>query len=201
MLQIFINDVPGTVDAPPQTWGDLLANLDQQVAAQGLMLAAARFDGVDQPSFRDPEVTARRLADIRRVDVEAATPAALLRSCLVEALVPLRRAADTTLELSGSYRTADLAGCHEGLTSLAAELRGLMSLVSMLCALQIDLDAFSSNGTTAADQIDRFASALDAVVAAQESEDWLTVADVLEYDLEPAIRHWVALLSAIIERL
>jgi hypothetical protein len=40
-------------------------------------------------------------------------------------------------------------------------------------------------------------NALDAMVTAQASEDWLTVADVLEYDLEPAIRRWTELLTRV----
>ena len=201
MLQIFINDVPGPIDAGAQTWGDLLVSLDDHVAGNGLLLTSARFDGVDEPSFRDPAVTARRLSDVNRVDIETAPPAAFLRQCLQEALGPLQHAADATIGLSSQYRTFDLAGCHEGLTALATELRGLTSLVAMLGVLQIDLGAFSPEGVAAADQIERFAAALDSVVAAQEAEDWLTVADVLEYDLEPAIRRWIELLSAVAERL
>ena len=201
MLQIFINDVPGRIETPPQTWGDLLVSLDEQVAGNGLLLTSARFDGVEEPSFRDAAVTARRLSDVNRVDVETAAPAAFLRQCLEEAIGPLQQAADATIALSARYRGSDLTGCHEGLTALATELRGLTSLVAMLGVLQIDLGAFSSEGVAAADQLERFAAALDSVVAAQESQDWLTVADVLEYDLEPAIRRWVALLTAVAERL
>ena len=201
MLQIFINDVPGTIDALPQTWGDLLVNLEERVAGEGQMLTSARFDGVDEPSFRDPAVTARRLSDVRRVDIGTSAPTAFLRECLQEAIGPLEQAADATLVLSARYRTFDLADCHDGLTALAGELRGLTSLVAMLGVLQIDLDAFSPDGAAAADQIERFAAAIDDVVAAQESEDWLTVADVLEYDLEPAVRRWIGQLSAIASRL
>jgi hypothetical protein len=201
MLQIFINDVPGQIDALPQTWGDLLVSLDEQVAGEGLLLTSARFDGVDEPSFRDANVTARRLSEVSRVDIETAAPAAFLRQCLHDAIGPLQQAADATIDLSTRYRTFDLAGCHDGLMALATELRGLTSLVAMLGVLQIDLGAFSPEGVAAADQLERFAAALDSVVAAQESEDWLTVADVLEYDLEPAIRRWIELLTAVAERL
>jgi hypothetical protein len=201
MLHIFINDIPGQIDAPPPTWGDLLVSLDEQVAGNGLLLTSARFDGVEEPSFRDPAVTARRLSDVNRVDIETAPPAAFLRQCLLEAIGPLHQAAEATLGLSTRYRTFDLAGCHEGLTALATELRGLTSLVAMLGVLQIDLGAFTADGVAAADQLERFGAALDSVVGAQESEDWLTVADVLEYDLEPAIRRWIELLTAIADRL
>lgn len=202
MLQIFVNDLPCPVAAAPQTWGDLLANLDDQAAGAGLLLTGARFDGVDEPSFREPQVTARRLDDVARVDVETSTPAAFLKRCLIEAVGPLGQAAGLAADLGTRYRGRDLADCHADLTTLAGELQGLTSLVAMLEGpLQLDLAAFLPEGTTAASQMEQFAAAIDAIVSAQESEDWLTVADVLEYDLEPAIRQWVQLLTRIAERL
>jgi hypothetical protein len=201
MAQIYVNDVPQPVDAPPPTWGDLLASLDEQAAAHGFLLTTARFDGVDEPSFRDPQVTARRLTEVERVDVETATPAAFLRQCLLDSVRPLHEAADMAGRLSAIYRQHDVTRGHEGLTTLAMELRGLTALVSMLGGpLQIDL-SFVNGRTTAADQMDELGAALDALVTAQESEDWLTVADVLEYDLEPAIRRWIELLTILAKRM
>ena len=202
MPQIFVNDVPQPVDDPKPTWGDLLATLDDQAAAQGFLLTTARFNGVEEPSFRDPQVTARRLNEIDRVDIETATPAAFLRQCLLDSVGPLHEAADMTARLSAVYRRQDVSMGHEGLTALAMELRGLTTLVSMLGGpLQVDLGSFSSNGMTAAEQLAELGQAVDALVTAQESQDWLTVADVLEYDLEPAIRRWIELLTIVANRL
>ena len=100
----------------------------------------------------------------------------------------------------GAY-IASKAGVEGLVHVLANELRGLTTLVATLGVLQIDLGAFTTAGVSAADQLERFGAALDAVVTAQESEDWLTVADVLEYDLEPAIRRWIDLFTAIADRL
>lgn len=197
MLQLFIDDVATEIGPQAETWGDLLEKIDRQVIGHGLMLTAARFDGVDEPSFRDPAVTTRRLRTVHRLDVETATPALFLRQCLLEAIGPLEQAADATLALCARYRTLDLAGCHEGLTALAGDLRGLLSLIAMLDTLPIDLDSHATDGLVMAERIARLGVALDAVVAAQESADWLTAADVLEYDLEPAIRQWIAVLSAV----
>jgi hypothetical protein len=107
-----------------------------------------------------------------------------------------------TARLSAVYRRQDVSMGHEGLTALAMELRGLTTLVSMLGGpLQVDLGSFSSNGLTAAEQLDELGQAVDALVTAQESQDWLTVADILEYDLEPAIRRWIELLTIVANRL
>lgn len=202
MAQIFVNDVPQAPPISAATWGELLARLDAQAAGDGVLLTTARFDGVDEPSFRDAEVTARRLTAVSRVEVETATPRAFLRQCLLDTVRPLDQAADAAARLSAVYRRQDVSPGHEGLTSLAAELRDLTSLVAMLGGpLQIDLASLSANGVTIAEQLEEFGTALSALVTAQESEDWLTVADVLEYDLEPSIRRWIELLTVVANRL
>ena len=202
MPQIFVNDVPQAVETPALTWGDLLARLDELAAGEGLLLTTAKFDGVDEPSFREPAVTGRRLADMARVEVETATPAGFLRQCLLETIRPLDEAADLAARLSTVYRRQDVSQGHAGLTSLATELRGLTSLVGMLGGpLQIDLNALMAHGVTVAEQMQEFGDALQALVTAQESEDWLTVAEVLECDVEPAIRRWIDVVTVVANRL
>ena len=201
MPQIFVNDVLRPVEPPPATWGDLLASLDEQAAGQGVLLTIARFDGVEEPSFRDPAVTARRLSDMVRVDVETAAPRVFLRQCIVDSIRPLEHAAARAVALSAVYRGHDVAAGHEGLTALASELHDLTSLAALLSGpLQIDLPAFAAD-VQDVPHVDALANSLTALVAAQETADWLTVADVLEYDLEPAIRRWAALLDAVAARL
>ena len=201
MPEIFVNDVRHALEAPPATWGDLLASLDEQAAGQGVLLTIARFDGVEEPSFRDPAVTARRLSDMVRVDVETAAPKVFLRQCIVDSIRPLEQAADRAGALSVIYRGHDVSAGHQGLTTLAAELQDLTALAALLSGpLEIDLAAFS-DGDTEVPHVDALGTSLAALVAGQETADWLTVADVLEYDLEPAIRRWVVLLNAVATRL
>jgi hypothetical protein len=194
MPQIFVNDLPHPLEAPAATWGDLLASLDEKAAGEGLLLTVARFDGVEEPSFRDPHVTARRLATVSRVEVETAAPAAFLRQCILDSIGPLEQAAERAAQLSETYRGHNVGRGHEGLSALALDLQGLTSLAAMLSGpLHVDLSSFAKAGDTL--HLDDLAASLDALVAAQESDDWLTVADVLEYDLEPMIRRWIELLT------
>jgi hypothetical protein len=198
MAAIYLNDVPQKFDNVPETWGDLLDRLDARVADSGVILSAARFDGVDEPSFREPSVTARPLSEVRRVDVETAMPTAFLRECLLEAIPPLQETAQRARQLGAIYRAADVSSGHEGLKSLAAELGATAVLADMLAGpLAIDLTRVSVEGVTATQHLQQLGTTVDDLVAAQEAHDWVTVADVLEYDLEPAIRRWAALLTMI----
>jgi hypothetical protein len=198
MPEIYFNQVPQQLAPMPATWGELLDMLDERAAGDGTILSAARFDGVEEPAFRDPDVVARTLSGVSRVEVESATPNAFLRSCLTDVIGPLEASADTVLTLAGLYRGHDLTRGHQGLTQLASDLRNLATLVAMLGGpIGIDLTAAGGDGVTADQQIEELESALDALVSAQAAEDWLTVADILEYDLEPLIRRWAAVLARI----
>jgi hypothetical protein len=198
MLQLFVNDSPQELANSAETWGDLLVSLDTQAAQRGVMLSGARFDGVDEPSFRDAAVAGRPLAGIRRIDVQTAVPAAFVRECLLDAIPPLQETAQRAKALAGIYRGHDLTLAHEGLRDLAAELGAAMVLADVLAGpVGIDLTTVAVEGVTATQHLHQIEATMDSLVAAQESEDWLTVADVLEYDMEPAIRRWAALLTMV----
>lgn len=202
MALIFVNNEPQALDKTPETWGELLHRLDEHASRSGVILSAARFDGVEEPSFREPAVTARTLKDVGRVDVHMAMPAAFLRECLLEAIQPLQETADTALRLATLFRGRDVSAGHEGLRTIAADLSAVAVLADMLSGpLAIDLSALSDEGFTAAQHLQQLGTTLDAMVEAQEAQDWLTVADLLEYDLEPAIRRWAALLTMLSCRL
>jgi hypothetical protein len=202
MPEIYLNDVPQQFEAPFKTWGDLLNTLDTRASDEGVILSAARFDGVDEPSFREPAVTGRQLGDVRRVDVRTAAPASFLRDCLLETIPPLHETARRASSLSAVYRGHDIAPGHEGLKMLAADLVSTVELAGMLAGpLALDLTAVSIDGVTAAQHLQELEATVGALVEAQERQDWVTVADILEYDLEPSIRRWAALLTLITGRL
>ena len=198
MPEIYLNAVRQQFENPFKTWGDLLNTLDVRASDAGVILSAARFDGVDEPSFRDPAAIARPLGNVGRVDVETAMPTAFLRDCLLEAIQPLHETAQTAKRLSEIYRGHDVRPGHDGLKALAADLGATAVLADMLAGpLAIDLTAISVEGVTASQHLQQLGTTIDALVSAQEAHDWITVADLLEYELEPSIRRWAALLTMI----
>jgi CheY-like chemotaxis protein len=144
----------------------------------------------------------RPLSQVGRVDVQTAVPAAFLRECLLEAVEPLQGLAENAKRLSAIYRGHDLTEGHTGLKALAAELAAAAVLADMLSGpIGIDLQSLTNEGVTAAQQLQQLEATVDALVSAQEAQDWLTVADLLEYDLEPAVRKWAGLLTLLACRL
>ena len=202
MTSVYVDQVERLLNPAPETWGDLLDKLDADASRDGLLLTAARFDGVEIPAFRDPDMTARRLLTVGRVDIETAPPTTLLRQCLLDAIPSLAIAATEAEGLAAIYRGHAVAEGHERLAALALELGALTSLVAALEGpLDLDVRAVVIDGVSGGAHLQTLINGLDALVQAQESQDWLTVADVLEYDVAPAISGWSALFSTLAAKL
>src|SRR3954468_1714487 len=108
MPQLYINDNAETSPVTAETWGELLAALEAQADRDGVLLTVARFDGVDEPSFRDPGVVARRLAGVTDLHVETAAPTAFLRRCLLDTIPSLQQGTDQARQTGILFRGEDL---------------------------------------------------------------------------------------------
>jgi hypothetical protein len=201
MAEIFLDQRQQHFESAPETWGDLLASLDAQAAAEGVILTVARFDGVEEPSFRESALVVRVLEGIGRVDVETAKPSVFLRECLLDAMRWLDRSAELAQRLAIRFRDAD-GGGQDGLAALVNDLHSLTALVEMLSrSLGVDLTTIEADGFTAARAIDALEITVRALVEAQDARDLTRTAEILEDDLEPTFRRWVALLDVLASRL
>jgi hypothetical protein len=188
MTRVVVNNEPHVVDATLKTWGDLLAWVDERSARQGRLVTAARLDGVDEPSFREPDHVARALSSVAVVEIDTDTPAALVLASLDEALDGLQSLRTFAVVAAGRFRGTDIASANQGLADLSQGLRTFVSLVAALSgALGVNFEALEWQGRQVSTLLEEIGLPLAVLSEAQGAEDWVTVADVLEFDLEPAL--------------
>ncbi len=114
---------------------------------------------------------------------------ALFDACCTDAVGDVAAMADRVRILAGQFRLADVQAGHTGLVRLAGELRTLVALLQAMTALPgVDVARLTIDGANPDAQIARLGGWLTSLVSAQAEADWLTVADTLEYDLEPSLR-------------
>lgn len=175
---------PGT----PTAWRDLLAGLDRELDARGLLLTDVRFDGLDEPAFRNDPALDRPLDEFAVIEVASSTPVGLVNRCLDDVAASLPALAQAAREIGEQFRGFDIAGANGALVELAEGVSTLMSLVGTAGnLLGVDLNALVTPDGTVGARVQQLTGHVEALVAAQQQEDWLTVADVLEYDLAPAL--------------
>jgi hypothetical protein len=188
MPRVLVNNEPQDLDAGLKTWGELLAWVDHRVAAGGQLVTGARLDGVDEPSFRDPSHAVRSLNDWAVVEVDVATPASLVTESLQEALDGLASLRQYTVMVAQRFRGTDLGLANRGLGELSQGLQTLIGLIEALgSAIGVGIEQFEWEGRPALGLLQSLAEPLTPLAEAQLASDWVTVADILEFDLEPAL--------------
>ena len=198
MARLLINDEPQIVENTQETLGELLARADRFSADRGLLVTAVRLDGVDEPSFRRPELAAQKLDAIALVEIDAATPASLVAESLHEALSGLAGLRTHALDVARRFRGSRLAFGNTGLAELTKGLGTLVTLVETVSgAMGIAINQVTLDGRPALRLIEDLGRPLVELTEAQTQQDWVTVADILEFDLEPAISRVAPLVTAL----
>ena len=120
----------------------------------------------------------------------------VLRQFFAEAAIAVGALADEATRTSSLFRRFDLNAANEALAVFPAELRNFIVMVQVVSGQLGVADAeLRVDELTPAQQITRLGTWLESLVDAQKNQDALTIADILEYDLEPFLSSWRKLLA------
>lgn len=200
MAECLVNEARTTLDFWPETWGDLLAQLDRALVADGRVVTAVRFDGVDQPSFRSAGTASAGLSGIARVDVDAAEASALLCATIETARESLPALVQGARLAADAFRSGALAPAHEQLTLLVQAVQSLITLTTATAtAAEASAGPAAPGGGAAGRACLDIERALEHLVAQQADRAWPAVADALD-ELARSIAGWGAVLDVIRDR-
>jgi len=198
MPRLFLNDEDHQLEKMPESWGELLEGLEQDADGRGEVVTAVRFDGVDEPTFRNGANVARDLHDVELIEVETSTPGDLIDEALAQGASAVESIVKATAQTGEAFRGADLAGANQRLAELGEAVRSLISILSTgAVALGVNLDRMEWNGRAVSSQLSELVGQLESIIDAQQAHDWLTVADILEYDFQPALSTWRPVFDAL----
>ena len=124
----------------------------------------------------------------------------LIQQCAADGAEGVTQMIADVKTLAELFRQHDMGPANHGLVQLAPNLKALIVLVQSLREpvgeMQADLLAVLPSDQ----DVEALVGLLESLVAAQLGHDWLTVSDVLDYDLEPALRGWLDKLEALKRR-
>lgn len=197
MPNILLDEEPLDPAKAGRTWGELLGWLDAALESRGLIVTDVRFDGVDEPAFRDPNALDVHLGDFATVEVTSGTAASLMDRCLAEAAASIDPLCGAVAAVGEQFRGFDVAQANASLVEIAESLSTLVGIVGAAgLALKVDLRHVMSEDRPVSAMVQEMSGFLEVMVEAQQSQDWISVADVLQYDIEPALRRWAPAFEA-----
>lgn len=112
-----------------------------------------------------------------------------LMACMTDATDGMKQLTDDVTALAEVFRQHDIGRANYLLAQLAQNLHALIVLVQELRGPVAN--AGSAVNLPSDQEAEKLVTMLETLVSAQSTHDWLTVADVLEYDLEPELQSWL----------
>ena len=201
MTRVVVDGIDQSSAADHKTWGELLATIEGDLADAGQVVTATRFDGVDTPTYRGSDHLVLPLGSFSSIEVDTVPTGALLRQGLSEAAGALETLCAAACRIGVDFRGHDVKAANKELVSLAQSLGTLVTLIGVVGqALDIDFSEFTVSDSSAKDLFEETGSQIGSLVQAQQDQDWITVADTLEYDVSPTLGRWRELLNALHER-
>jgi hypothetical protein len=195
-VPVIILDGQVLVPPLPRTWAAVLSSIDEQLAAQHRIVTDVAFDGIDEPAFRDPPALGRSLDGVATVEVQSGTAAGLMERCVAEAIAATDVLAAAAAQIGADVRAGSISRGRLGLAELAEGLASLLAITEAAgLALRVDLEHASCGDRPVASLVEEMTGYVDAMVAAHQAADWAALADVLQHDLEPALRRWKPVLG------
>ena len=198
MATVLLNGTAFVPTTPAPSWGPLLDAVDRHVAPSGEIVAAVRFDGVDEPGFRDDAVLGLVLGSELIVEIETLPPNDLLGEVLDEASRSLPAVAASACALAAVLRGAQVDAAARGIGQLAESIGNLVQLIAAAAAARgVALDTLQTCDGPAMPLLRGLDAQLTPLLDAQRAGDWITVADILEYDVAPLMPRFDAVIDSL----
>jgi hypothetical protein len=188
MLRLITNGVEQSVENTPKSWLELLTRLDDAAVQQGHMVTAVRFDGVDEPTFRTPEVGAKRLLAVHQIEIETANPAVVIDESLAQGGAAVRVLESAAERLSAQLRTGRVEPLLSEFDEFVEATRSVATiLITAAIGFGVELTDIPWADRHAAVQLDELTALLISLLDAKQAQDWATAADILEFDVHPLL--------------
>lgn len=194
MLQLLVDGASFAGVERARTLGEVLDVVEPAVAGRSRIVTAFRVNGVDEPAFREHGVRARTLQSGDCVDLETTTARQLATDALADTVRLTPSLCAAAVQTADQLRTSAAEIAARDLGALAEGLTLLVTLVQAAEAWA-DAGAMDRDSWLGSDVLD-VARCIEVLEEAQRAEDWVSTADVLTYDLVPALDAWRVRLEA-----
>jgi hypothetical protein len=193
-MELIVNDTRMTPPPELVTWGDVLDWVETQHLRAGQCITRVEFEGQEEIHYRKPTVCDKDIHAIGAIHIESGEFDTVVRESFAELDAELRSALITTGEIIQRFEDRDEETAYNYLGQLLDSVRIFYSLFSE------DLGWADSGEGERIQQTASLENAIKQLIVAQENRFWVSVCDVLEYELTPVLEAWLRTVEKTRER-
>jgi hypothetical protein len=185
-MDVMINqneiDVPGEI----ATWGDLLDWVETEHLKAGQCITHVYLAGNEAYNYRDTHVCGQELTDVGNIAINSGDFDRVVHESLAELDLELKNALESSGEILRLLENRKEEEAYTRLAQLLDSIRIFYTIFSEDLGWVEPADAEISRKEFSA----VLEGALNQLIAAQEMRYWVSICDVLEYELTPILESW-----------
>lgn len=179
----------------------ILLKIMSDYLKSGNIITRVRLNGMVYSEEKPHDAATIELSDIKTLEIDTMAADEIAWQFLEnggEQLDPIIESAQKVSEL---FRIADESEANDQYAELLETLRLFLRMVAEVKeVLDIDLAAIQFQNGTVEDRIHRLLEIMDQMLHVQEEDDWIMLADLLEYELSPLLEEWKSILPLLKEK-
>ena len=185
-MQLTLNDFEISVPAGLHTWGDVLEWIEGNELQSGQCITKVLMGEREQVHYRTKPLCDQPLTSVGFVKVESGDFDTVVTESLAELEDELGRAIGATGEIVRLFENRQPREAYERLASLLDSMRLFVAILSEDLGWVDDPQA----GISTKEFSTNLEKALEQLIAAQQNGFWVSVCDVLEYEIAPILEAW-----------
>jgi hypothetical protein len=202
-MQVTINHQNLAVDfSHLRNLEEALVELNEKFIPEGQQLFQVEVNGQFFTERYPRESRYVTLGEVSTLDLKTVSDEELARSILADAAVQVETLAQALEKSAALFRLAAEDEANHYFAQVLEALRWLLQTGEGACkVLDVDLKEVSSPQIgDVSDFLKRFQDLLEEMLQVYEEEDYILLADLMEYELLPMVKQWQKILSQLSRR-
>ena len=192
-MKLLVNGKEETVSYMGETLGDLLLHIEKEGVPQGNVVRSIKIDG-QKSSPDSPEVQKTQLSEIATLEVEISTLSDIINKNIENAdayLIRLIPGIEKSVEL---FRMGNEQEANKFFINIIDGIDWLSQVLDMILTAKAISPDTVFDGKSIQDRRASLVGLTRQMVDANKNQDWVLLADLLEYEIRPYYQEWSNLL-------
>ena len=192
-MKLLVNGKEETVSHMGETLGDLLLHIEKEGVPQGNVVRAIKIDG-QESSPDSPEAQKTPLSEIATLEVEISTLSDIINKNIENAdayLIRLIPGIEKSVEL---FRMGNEQEANKFFINIIDGIDWLSQVLDIILTAKAIPPDTVFDGKSIQDRLDSLMDLTQQMVDANKNQDWVLLADLLEYEILPYYQEWSNLL-------
>jgi hypothetical protein len=177
---------------------EILMRVMSEHVQPGTVITGVKLNGAGYSEKKPHDAEDVPVKDIKTLEIDTMSAEEMARHFFHNGGKHLDLLIKGAEKISELFRIADETEANEHYSEYLENLRLFIKMVAESKeALRLNFSAIPFQNATVEDEVQKLSNVMDQMLKVQENEDWVMLADLLEYELIPLLKEWNEILAVL----